>query len=80
MCNYHMDDVNCDGSEPSLSLCSHTRASNCDGGEAAGVVCDTRSVATVPEECRDQGKVCLLPGQAEQGNVFIGGRPVCDDG
>ena len=44
------------------------------------MVCDTRSVATVPEECKDQGKVCLLPGQAEQGNVFIGGRPVCDDG
>ena len=77
---FSMDDVNCNGNEMRLSLCSHTRASNCDAGEAAGVVCDTRNVTTVPEDCKQKDKVCLLPGQKEQGNVFIGGRPVCDDG
>ena len=77
---FSMDDVNCDGNEMSLSLCNHRGSSNCNGGEAAGVVCDTRNVTTVPENCKEKDKICLLPGLADRGNVFIGGRPVCDDG
>ena len=44
------------------------------------MVCDTRNVTAVPGECREQDRVCLLPvGQPDRGNVFVSGRPVCDD-
>ena len=33
-----------------------------------------------PENCKQKDKICLLAGMADRGNVFIGGRPVCDDG
>ena len=75
------------------ALCDHTGADrhDCNANEAAGVICETREVAAVPSVCNRPGVICLLPGQGDgpagptrghstRGNVYVGGKPVCDDG
>ena len=85
--NFAMDNVNCRGHETSLALCDHSDSHDCNGGEAAGVVCETQEVAEVPRVCSRPGTICLLPGQGglagrghpSRGNVYVGGKPICDD-
>ena len=56
------------------------------------MVCETMEVAEVPVACQRPGSICLLPadsgqrrqvaiegGTSIQGNVYVGGKPVCDD-
>ena len=61
-----MDDVNCDGSEETLFTCSYNPNHNCGAHEGAGVTCHYIELrnGSVPNE----------------GNVFVNGKPVCDDG
>jgi len=166
---YGMDDVKCSGSETNITNCKFSLNSNCGSDEAAGVVCDTRTVEEIKgivkscfaqnvsyvdplkdkyeitsdsfhckelceqrpechrftflskkgkcytrtsseksvvqgavsgpqkckvateikdndENCKRPNTVCLeggptLPtGGSREGNVFVGGKPVCDDG
>ena len=37
---FAMDDVQCQGNETSFLDCPHFTVDNCDGTEAAGVICD----------------------------------------
>ena len=55
---FSLDQVQCTGLETDLRNCSHKVSENCDAGEAAGVVCDTRTsreiqavVESKTEEC-----------------------------
>jgi len=165
-----MDQVSCDGSEERLIDCNHSTSHDCERGESAGVICDTRTVdqenllelscfepgvsyspgnwidydivsspydcqihclahaeckfftyykdshkcyrktvkspypsmlaisgprecltgpqnTTKPvvvlplKNCNSPGVACLKQGpSAEEGNVYVGGKPVCDDG
>ena len=62
-----MDDVRCDGTEENILNCPYSTTNNCGTHEAAGVVCGSNTVT-------------LMGGSSEnEGNVFIDGRPVCDD-
>ena len=40
---FSMDQVQCIGNESTIADCPHRRDENCNSGEAAGVVCDTRT-------------------------------------
>ena len=44
--DFSYDDVYCSGSETSLDDCPHNNEENCNGYEAAGVVCDGGSSTT----------------------------------
>ena len=47
---FAMDNVRCQGNETSLDQCRHKSGDDCDGHEAAGVVCsDTATI--LPEHC-----------------------------
>jgi len=64
--DFIMDDVNCTGSEQTLFECNYNPSHNCGSTEGAGVMCAT------PE---------LRGGSSSnEGNLFINGAPVCDDG
>jgi len=79
--NFAMDNVECTGTEQRLRMCHHSKSDDCDRNEGAGVTCDNDEPIEIPEPCRAAGKVCLLGGKdASEGNVYIEGKPVCDDG
>merc|ERR1711962_985028 len=60
-----MDNVACSGNEETLWDCTHVTIDDCGSHEGAGVIC---------------GNIELRGGSEEmEGNVFINGRPVCDD-
>merc|ERR1719186_248042 len=64
-----MDDVNCTGKEDTINQCNFNTVSNCDVGEAAGVICDTGNYT-----------LNLRGGEgSHEGTVFLGNQPVCDD-
>eukprot|EP00092_Neocalanus_flemingeri_P030350 GFUD01032946.1.p1 GENE.GFUD01032946.1~~GFUD01032946.1.p1 ORF type:complete len:390 (+),score=107.58 GFUD01032946.1:35-1204(+) len=77
--SYKMDNVGCLGNETDLKNCYHKVGDDCDGNEAAGVVCST-SAFDIPEECREDDKICLLGGSSGSGNVYYEGKPVCQNG
>ena len=78
---FSMDNVECSGSELSLALCHHNSNDDCGRSEGAGVKCDNGTQLEIPEECKAEDKICLIGGENEaEGNVFFGGKPVCDDG
>ena len=77
--SYKMDNVMCVGNETDLNDCYHKAGDDCDGNEAAGVVCST-TVLAVPEECKEDDKICLLGGSSGSGNVYYEGKPVCQNG
>jgi len=76
---YKMDNVGCRGNETFLEDCYHRAADDCDGNEAAGVVCASSAV-NVPSQCKEKGKICLLGGEEGAGNVYHEGKPVCHNG
>ena len=76
---YSMDNVKCRGNETELEDCYHKAADDCDGNEAAGVVCSI-SVLEIPEECMEDDQLCLLGGTSGSGNVYYGGNPICQNG
>ena len=61
-----MDDVDCDGDETTLLDCCFIVSHNCGAHEGAGVMCDAVSLQGGPTPY--------------EGNLFIKGEPVCDDG
>merc|ERR1719237_293074 len=64
---FRMDDVKCTGNEDSLLDCQHNTEDNCGASEGAGVICDR--------------EVELVGGSGpHEGNILVGGLPVCDDG
>ena len=66
-----MDDVHCIGNETSLFECPHNVVDNCGPSEGAGAVC-----ANITTNI----SIALLGGSSpSEGNVFIHGKPVCDD-
>ena len=72
--DFGADNVRCAGTETGLAHCSYKPNSyNCNGGEGAGVVCDTRSLTVIETKCTRQGQVCLRGGGGDhEGNVYIG--------
>ena len=64
--DFIMDDVDCDGDETTLLDCCFIVSHNCGAHEGAGVMCDAVSLQGGPT--------------AYEGNLFIKGEPVCDDG
>ena len=81
--DFGAENVRCAGTETGLAHCSYKPNSyNCNGGEGAGVVCDTRSLTEI-EKCTRPGQVCLMGGGGDhEGNVYIGvgnglSLPVC---
>jgi len=76
---FSMDNVKCRGNESVLNDCYHKTADDCDGTEAAGVVC-AKDGLDIPTECREKDKLCLVGGTSGSGNVYYGGHPVCHNG
>ena len=78
--SFAMDDVRCAGNESSLAECGHKKGDDCDGHEAAGVVCSRAGVILQPQ-CHGEAAVCLSGGQnSHSGNVYFEGKPVCHNG
>lgn len=78
---FAMDNVECTGKETSLGVCVHKSTDDCGPAEAAGVLCDNGTQIEIPGDCQADGKLCLIGGENEyEGNVYYGGKPVCDDG
>ena len=77
--SFIMDNVRCWGNETDLTSCYHKTTDDCDGMEAAGVVCAKDSL-DIPEECKEDDKLCLVGGTSGSGNVYYGGSPVCHNG
>ena len=51
-----MDNVKCIGNETGLEHCQHSKVDDCNGGEGAGVVCDTRDLKDILDsECFQVG-------------------------
>jgi len=77
---FAMDNVRCQGNETSLEECSYKSGDDCDGQEAAGVVC-THNVHTLASHCHLDTAICLGGGEdGHSGNVYYGGQPVCHNG
>lgn len=77
---FAMDNVRCVGNETRLTDCRHKSGDDCDGHEAAGVVCTNNSV-TLPSHCQEDTAICLAGGPDHRtGNVYYGGKPVCHNG
>jgi len=83
-----MNQLQCRGTEGSISECTHeSPVSNCLKWEGARVECLQFQVeqvtTTTPRtsNCRGDCDVICLKGGAtcHEGNVFVRGRPVCDD-
>merc|ERR1719312_2042172 len=77
-----LDDMMCDGSERTLFDCNHQENSNCEGNEGAGVVCsgNDKNEKRGDEDDHDSTKIELKGGSSRnEGNVFLNGKPVCDD-
>ena len=75
-----MDDVRCAGNETSLGECRHKAGDDCDGHEAAGVVCSQSGVSLEPS-CHAEAAICLSGGRDRfSGNVCFEGKPVCHNG
>ena len=65
---------------PSLEECRHKAGDDCDGHEAAGVVCSEAGVSLEPR-CHEEAAICLSGGQDKlSGNVYFEGQPVCHNG
>eukprot|EP00091_Calanus_sinicus_P021082 TRINITY_DN607_c0_g1_i10.p1 TRINITY_DN607_c0_g1~~TRINITY_DN607_c0_g1_i10.p1 ORF type:complete len:410 (-),score=92.77 TRINITY_DN607_c0_g1_i10:58-1236(-) len=77
--SFSMDNVRCRGNETDLKDCYHRAVDDCDGNEAAGVVCSMAAVE-IPDECKEDDQICLLGGKNGAGNVYYGGEPVCHNG
>ena len=78
--SFAMDDVRCAGNETSLGDCRHKAGDDCDGHEAAGVVCSEAGVSLEPG-CLEEAAICLNGGQDKlSGNVYFEGHPVCHNG
>merc|ERR1712106_36620 len=72
---YILDDVMCEGTETSLFDCGYRKRDNCGKNEGAGVVCSRSE-----REQNSKMKVELRGGTSrKEGNVFVNGKPVCDD-
>ncbi|KPJ03811.1 Lysyl oxidase-like 2 [Papilio xuthus] len=58
---YWMDDVVCEGNEESLAHCifSGWGSSDCDSGEAAGVICRDKEVVPKPLNLKKKNKIAL---------------------
>ena len=56
---FSLDEVKCRGNESSLLDCDHQKKENCNSGEAAGVVCDTRSEAELRRLAERQTEECF---------------------
>jgi len=78
---FGMDDVICTGSEMSIWECFYQTTHDCEAREAAGVICQEYVPATAaPQGEAGDNKVTLVGGSSmTEGNVYINGRPVCDD-
>jgi hypothetical protein len=59
--------------------CHHKAGDDCDGTEAAGVVCATAG-RDIPQHCMEEDRLCLVGGGPGSGNVYYGGHPVCHNG
>ena len=59
--DFSLDEVKCRGNESSLLNCGHLvqRKENCNSGEAAGVVCDTRSEAELRRLAERRTEECF---------------------
>lgn len=77
--SYKMDNVKCYGNETDLRDCNHKAGDDCDGNEAAGVVCSTVELE-IPDSCKNDETICLLGGTPGSGNVYYQGKPVCHNG
>ena len=63
---FSLDQVRCRGNETNILDCPHEKEENCNSGEAAGVVCDTRS----PEEISAQEET--LARECFASNIVFG--------
>ena len=78
--SFIMDNVECAGDETGLEECDHKTGDDCDGHEAAGVVC-TNLTTPLPPHCLLPGSVCLVGGDADHaGNVYYSGHALCHNG
>ena len=77
--SFRMDNVRCRGNETDLTDCPHKTGDDCDGTEAAGVVCAEDGL-DIPDDCREEDKLCVVGGTSVSGNVYYGGLPICHNG
>ena len=68
--NFGADDVACNGNENHLAECSYSAQDDCGGGEGAGVVCDTRSLAEIENE-RNLIAACFEEGVSYHYGEYI---------
>ena len=71
--DFIMDDVNCNGSEDTLFDCRYNPKDDCATSEGAGAICTNSTTTAQTTELRGGS----FPNE---GNLFINGKPVCDDG
>ena len=76
---------NCGGYEESLSNCQHQQNGNCDKNTGIGIVCSNnlngKNFLSPFVNSSTLGNITLVGGPTTlQGNVFVNGMPVCDDG
>lgn len=57
--HFAMDDVACHGNESSIASCPQAETEGCYGGEAAGVVCDTRPAEVIDAE-KKMARYCYV--------------------
>jgi len=82
--DFALDDLMCNGSEESLYDCDHSPNANCGSEEGAGVICEDDAHTPPPSPIKTtqpHGDLLELQGgnSRREGNVFLNGRPICDD-
>ena len=82
-----MDDVNCNGSEDTLFDCRYNPKDDCATSEGAGAICTnstttTSTTSTTTASTTTTAQTTELWGGSfpYEGNLFVNGKPVCDDG
>ena len=74
-----MDNVKCLGTESRLEDCPHVTQDDCNGGEGAGVICDTRDLSEVINSTCYELDVAYKHGEYLAMNETVGSVLGCQE-